>query len=346
MVASIAISAVSSLHLSELYCQNLACISLTTALDSDASMSIDPEDLLSDSLQLLYDYTPVTHSSAGSTFTYLRDRPDPQLKDVHPQPSQRETQTITLQTPETQAQNWSLHASSIWAASIFLADHLEDLHISRHIELLRSTGELPLRVLELGAGAGLPSILIAKTYGSSLTGNHPDAEVVVSDYPDNELIRTVEENVRRNGVSRWCSVVPYAWGNDPSALFRPSERTQAIDSESLLPSIGIETGFDVIIAADTLWDPTSHAGFLKSLQLTLKKSAEARAYLVAGLHTGRYTLRTFMKLVSEYNFVLLDVTEREVKGDAVRNWDVDRQETEDERERRRWVIWMTLKWNI
>jgi len=332
MVASIAISAVSSLHLSELYCQNLACISLTTALDSDASMSIDPEDLLSDSLQLLYDYTPVIHSSAGSTFTYLRDRPDrpdPQLKDVHPQLSQRETQTITLQTPETQAQNWSLHASSIWAASIFLADHLEDLHISRHVELLRSTGELPLRVLELGAGAGLPN-----------------AEVVVSDYPDNELIRTLEENVRRNGVSRWCSVVPYAWGNDPSALFRPSERTQAIDSESLLPSIGIETGFDVIIAADTLWDPTSHAGFLESLQLALKKSAEARVYLVAGLHTGRYTLRTFMKLVSEYNFVLLDVTEREVKGDAVRNWDVDRQETEDERERRRWVIWMTLKWNI
>jgi len=46
-----------------------------------------------------------------------------------------------------------------------------------------------LRLIELGAGSGLPSILIAKCY--------PRITVIASDFPDAKLIHTLRENVTR-----------------------------------------------------------------------------------------------------------------------------------------------------
>jgi hypothetical protein len=58
---------------------------------------------------------------------------------------------------------------------------------------------------------GLPSILIAKRY--------PDVAVTVSDYPDEDLIHTLSQNVADNGVSANCRAVTYGWGSDPAELF-------------------------------------------------------------------------------------------------------------------------------
>ncbi|KAI0766046.1 hypothetical protein BC629DRAFT_1583769 [Irpex lacteus] len=264
----------------------------------------DPEDLLSDSLQTLYDYTPITHSSAGSIFQY--NPPKDPLPSTYPR---GQSCTITLTTPTTRAANWSLHASSIWASSIYIADHLPDLHLDRHIEIAaRETNSdgssRRLRILELGAGAGLPSILIAKLYDA--------ADVTVSDYPDEELIKTLADNVTRNDVARNC-------------------RASSVLSH---PNASIDPTFDVIIAADTLWNSQLHPLFLDALGKTLRKSAGARIFLVAGLHTGRYTLQAFMNSVRSGAFELM----------SRRAWDVERQEQEDEKERRKWVVWMVLKW--
>lgn len=286
------------------------------------SDDLDPEDLLSDSLQLLYDYTPIVHSSAGSEFIYTPPK-DLALSTL---PSHK-SPPITLITPTTQAENWSLHASSIWTSSIFLADHLLDLHIAQHIAgRAEQTNDArvsrKLRVLELGAGAGLPSILIAKSYEG--------IEVVASDYPDAEVIKALKDNVARNNVAHQCRVVPYAWGNDPSVFCQPNS-----------PS---DHTFDVVIAADTLWNSQLHLLFLESLCKTLRRSGDARIYLVAGLHTGRYTLQAFMDAVPGYQLEFEDIVERAVSGSEGRSWDVEHQENEDEKERRRWVVWMVLKW--
>ena len=70
-----------------------------------------------------------------------------------------------------------------------------------------------LDVLELGAGAGLPGIVIAKYLALRRTTMNIDRiSVTLSDYPDHHLIRTLEDNVSRNAVDRTCYVVPYAWG--------------------------------------------------------------------------------------------------------------------------------------
>lgn len=288
----------------------------------------EPEDLLSDSLQSLYDYTPITHSSAGSIFRYTL--PPGTFATLSSNLSrQTEPLTITLTTPTTQAGNWSLHASSIWASSIYVADHLCDLNLDQHIAATQRMGRPHLRVLELGAGAGLPSILIAKIFG--------DVLVNVSDYPDDELIAAMKSNVEANKVSSRCRTVPYAWGSDPSVF--------AASQSILGDSDECDHTHDVVIAADTLWNSELHSLFLQALQNTLRKSPDARIYLVAGLHTGRYTLHTFMNAVPQYGFEFVELEERSVSGTgSPRRWDVGRSETEDDKERRRWVIWIVLKW--
>ncbi|KAJ7255496.1 hypothetical protein B0H12DRAFT_1016431 [Mycena haematopus] len=261
----------------------------------------DPEDILSSALSTLYDYQPITLSSAGGLFVY--DSAEPGISKV------------TVRTPDTEAANWSLHASSVWTASRFLADNLHYLDLPAHL----SRGER-VKLLELGAAAGLPSIVIARRY--------PEITVVASDYPDMKLIRTLTENVAENGVSANCRAVAYGWGSDPSELFSP-------DNEK----------FDVVIAADTLWNSEFHGVFIEALRLTLKTSPHSRIHLFAGLHTGRYTIQSFLNAVSAAGLVLETAFERETNGMQQRPWSVDKAEGEDEGERRRWIVYMCLRWD-
>ncbi|KAI0773319.1 hypothetical protein BD413DRAFT_473096 [Trametes elegans] len=269
----------------------------------------DPEDVLAESLETLYDHVPVALSSAGSTFTYRP--PDG-------------GSAITLMTPDTQAANWSLHATSIWASSLFLADHIRDLELDRHLARAQEKGQR-LRVLELGAGAGLPSVAVAKRY--------PGALVTASDYPDDALIRTLAENLERNSVSSHSRAVPYGWGSDPSILF--SHEREA----------GADPGYDVVLAADTIWNSETHRIFIETLRLTLAHSPDARIYLVAGLHTGRYVIQSFLRQISAAGFVAEELTEKRVGTSEERPWSVEHAVGEDEAERRRWIIWMVFKWH-
>ncbi|KAJ3486118.1 hypothetical protein NLI96_g4461 [Meripilus lineatus] len=286
-------------------------------------MGTEIEDVLSDSLQTLYGFTPITHGSAGSSFTYTI--PDTLLDKV----PHLDSPTVTLITPETQSSNWSLHASSIWVSALFIADHLAELKIEHHAEVARHQG-LPLRVLELGAGAGLPGILISMAYR--------EVSVVSSDYPDENLMNTLRLNAKSNGVSDRCSIVPHAWGEDPSGLLTATP----LSPQS--PSTINSSGFDVIVAADTLWNSSLHESFLNTLASTLRKTSDSRVYLVAGLHTGRYTLQSFIDLVPRFGLRVEELRERLVGGSERRDWDVTRAEGEDEQERRKWVLWISLAW--
>lgn len=264
-------------------------------------------EILSDSLSTLYDYTAITLSSnPGSTFTYTN-----------------ESTVVHLKTPDTKPENWSLHASSIWISAVFLADHLQLLDLDRHRHLHR------IRILELGAGAGLPGILLAKT--------RDDVEVVLSDYPDEELIDALSQNVTSNISDGSVRVVPYDWTTGDVAPLR-----------ALSPD-----GFDVIIAADTLWNVDLHGAFLQSLEFLLRRDTDGPSTpsinLVAGLHTGRWTIQAFLKAVEDRRrFRLHRVVEIRVdasEGTTLeeRSWGVERED-EDEGERRAWVVSITIGW--
>ena len=279
---------------------------------SGPTEELEPEEIFSSSLEILYDYLPITVASAGSVYRYTFNGQSIGSENLI---------TITLLTPNTQSANWSLHASDIWASSIYLADHIDQVNLGALITSIGAQTHKKVYVLELGAAAGLPGILIAKLYGDA-------ALVTVSDYPDEELIRTLSDNVARNEVSHSCRAIAYAWGSDPSCLLRD------------------HVGFDVIIAADTLWNPDLHCMFITSLKTTLKRSPTARVHLVAGLHTGRFTLQSFMSVARKAGFEVETALEKESMGPGERFWSVVREGDEDEKERRRWVVWIVLRWSI
>jgi len=247
---------------------------------------MDAEDILFDSLHSLYDYQPIILTTQSSLFTYTSTSDDPD--------STKDPISITLRTPDTQPSNWSLHANSIWVSSIYLADHIVDLNLDLYINNFKSDSSQEeetrkIRVLELGASAGLPSILVAKLFPTS-------ALVTVTDYPDDKLIETLKNNVQSNNVAHCCKVLPYAWGSDPT----------------LVLGNGNSKGFDVVIAADTLWNPALHPIFIDSLNSTLKKSSTSRIHLVVGLHTGRYTIQSFLiRIQDNSGFHVESILERE-----------------------------------
>lgn len=137
----------------------------------------------------------------------------------------------------------------LWQASTTIARFLEQ-HVDEFIQ--------SKRVLELGAGAGLPSLLASRRGAG---------KVVITDYPDTDLVENLEYNVSTAGKGRDnIQALGYRWGQDVAPL---------------LSCLGIDggrpSGFDTLILADLLFNHSCHAALLKTIHLTLARTATARA---------------------------------------------------------------------
>lgn len=93
--------------------------------------------------------------------------------------------------------------------------------------------------------------------------------MVVTDYPDPELIENLQYNIEH------CEALPgrnvilvegYLWGNASDKL------RSHLD--------GISNGFDLLILADILFNHSEHEKLVESLRNTLNKSADAKALVV------------------------------------------------------------------
>ncbi|OCL06788.1 hypothetical protein AOQ84DRAFT_440625 [Glonium stellatum] len=138
----------------------------------------------------------------------------------------------------------------LWNAGRTLSTYLEE----------RADGLIKGKtVLELGAGSGLPSLVCAIN----------DAQqVVVTDYPDVDLI----ENLRYN-VSH-CTLLPntrnieaegYLWGTPTGKI------------TAHLPEGDNSLGFDLLILADLLFNHSEHSKLVKTVRETLKRASSSRA---------------------------------------------------------------------
>ncbi|TIB12907.1 hypothetical protein E3P92_02461 [Wallemia ichthyophaga] len=166
---------------------------------------------------------------------------------------------ITIPRPEHE----KIFAHRQWKGGLHTADRLLNGEISIDNKV----------VLEVGAGTGLSGIVAGCIH-------RPASFVLVTDYDDPNLISNLRKNVQDNNKNGVCKVLPHCWGKDVDDL-RSLSKTK--------------DGFDVILAADVIWDSFSHASLIETLLQSLKKSDSSRVVLVAGYHTGRHVVQAFLR---------------------------------------------------
>ncbi|KIX04066.1 uncharacterized protein Z518_07619 [Rhinocladiella mackenziei CBS 650.93] len=135
----------------------------------------------------------------------------------------------------------------LWNAGQVISQYLED----NARQLVEGKA-----ILELGAGAGLPGLV------SAILGAR---KVVVTDYPDLELIVNLRYNIQHcDAIENKSAIVAegFLWGNS---------------ADSLKAHISPAAGFDLLILADILFNHSEHAKLLCTLRDCLKKTMDAVA---------------------------------------------------------------------
>lgn len=120
-------------------------------------------------------------------------------------------------------------------------------------------------VLELGAGPALPCIVAA------LNGARA---VVATDFPDDEMLRNTEANLRANlppQAAARCRTVGHAWGRDCEPVL------------AALRELGGNGGFDLVILSDLLYE-LEHAALLRTCTACLSARPSSRLLVVFQPH--------------------------------------------------------------
>lgn len=175
--------------------------------------------------------------------------------------------------------------SPLWGHLLWNAGKATTDYLDKHrAELV--TGKT---VLELGAGAGLPSLV------ASLSAKH----VVATDYPDPDLIANLELNRTKSGLpadaQARISIEGYIWGNDVS---------------SLLTSDPAQNGekFDLLILSDLVFNHTEHTKLLNTCELALKRDT-GRVLVVFSPHRPKLfdvDMSFFTRAQEEFGYKILD----------------------------------------
>ncbi|KAG6856591.1 hypothetical protein H0H87_002797 [Tephrocybe sp. NHM501043] len=204
---------------------------------------------------------------------------------------------LSLQiAPKTSASNRKANVYN--KANTLLADHLFSpaLYFAERIE----RGLFPVRsgssIVELGAGSGLPSLLLATI------PNHP-AQVVVTDYPDENILGNLKKNLENNRrhFQSSCRIecVGYEWGKDVSALLELVQPSTSAKND--------KPGYDIVILSDLLHFHGSHGVLISSIQALLTHTKDSRVHVSAGKYTHRNVCDDFLLKGHAAGFVFEEV---------------------------------------
>lgn len=171
--------------------------------------------------------------------------------DYYPPSPTPTTETHTLRSGEALTLRLVGH-NPLWGHHLWNAGRLISTYLEDHTSLI--TGRT---VLELGAGAGLPS-LVCGVLGAR--------KVVASDYPDPDLVSNLWHNIKngpREAVGRIVAE-GYCWGADVAPLLGH------LDPRG-------EERFDVLLLADLLFNHSEHGKLVATVKQTLTEKQDAVA---------------------------------------------------------------------
>ncbi|KIW14085.1 hypothetical protein PV08_06866 [Exophiala spinifera] len=143
--------------------------------------------------------------------------------------------------------------SPLWGHLLWNAGQV----VARYLEDNSSSMVQGKTFLELGAGAGLPSLV------SAILGAE---KVVVTDYPDQDLIDNLQYNIEHCSVLADKSRITaqgFLWGSSAESLKFHLERDRG--------------GFDVLILADILFNHSEHKKLLVTLRECLRYGRDSVA---------------------------------------------------------------------
>ncbi|KAJ7155523.1 nicotinamide N-methyltransferase [Mycena crocata] len=127
-------------------------------------------------------------------------------------------------------------------------------------------------VLELGAGGGLPGLVAAKNGAK---------HVVLTDYPDADLVKNMVHNVSENDAPEGrISVLGYIWGQPVQPLLTATK----------------ESKFELIIMSDLVFNHSQHNALLTTCTQTL---AQGGAVLVFYTHHRPHLAHRDMEFFSK-----------------------------------------------
>lgn len=162
------------------------------------------------------------------------------------------------------------HAGSVWNGAIRLAQLIESGFLRE-----RLAGKL---VLELGAAAALPSlVLMSETDAAAAGVKEAPAGVVISDYDSPELLKNLEDNARRNAPLLLEDFRLPLEGHENASRLRIVGHIWGDSVENLLEaahSLSTQAGFDAILLGDCMWRVEAHSDLLKTLSSLLLPDGE------------------------------------------------------------------------
>lgn len=229
---------------------------------------------------------------------------------------------IVYRIADASSANTRLFAHHQWDAGVYLANLVAERPAWMDVR--------GARVVELGAGTGLPA-LVAAARGA--------AQTVVTDYPDPDVLANLAHNVAglqaRAPVPLALTSTGLAWGAHAAFVARYGR-------------------VDVVLAADVLWVSSQHAALLDTVCALLAPGRAARFVLAAGFHTGRPAVARFLSAARAAGLALAPdapyggAYERHISG-TLRAWQgsCDTQGEEamgDIGQRAEWILLAVFQW--
>ncbi|KAL2162807.1 hypothetical protein VTH06DRAFT_6643 [Thermothelomyces fergusii] len=296
-------------------------MSLITRVSLVGPEASEPEDFLESSLAVIFpDDITNLHGDQEHGLLYR----SPHL----PRPIQLALADVKA------AEDRYLFSHYLWNASLLLAELIEAGTLGLEIPWRSGLAAPPasfdvsgLRTIELGAGTALPSIM------AGLLGAR---RVVATDYPSPPVLKTLRDNVA--GAIQEASA--------PAGRFAVEEvlveghRWGELDTPLAAAN---KHAFDRVFSADCLWMPWQHDNLRRSIAWFLADGDGARAWVVAGFHTGRDKVDAFFDraALAEVGLEVEYLWERDCDGQDV-EWLVERG-YDHVRQWRRWLAVGVLK---